>query len=120
MPAKPLIVILYEETEAEQQRENGVSLASKHEKQPVPDGFIGEIKPHALRGSVWKGIEIEVLNGVKQDDSHYGKAAQNVCDVHSGMAPLGIFWCHFGSFGLVNAAKLAIKSHILRFCRACF
>ena len=73
-----------EEAEAEEDGEDGVSLASKHEEEAVPDGAVGEVEPYALLGGVGKGVEVEVLDGVKQDDAHHGEAAKHVCYINAG------------------------------------
>ena len=79
-----------EEAEAEEDGEDGVSLAAKHEEEAVPDGSIGEVEPCALLGGVRKGVEVEVFDGVKQDDAHHGEAAEHVCYINAGRSRV----CH--------------------------
>ena len=59
--AQSLVVVLHEEAEAEQQRENGVCLAAEGEEERVPHATVDYGEPSA-RAWVGKLIEIEVLD----------------------------------------------------------
>ncbi len=82
----PLVVVLDEEAEAEQQREDGVGLAAQQEKEPVPHGAVRKGEPGALPRGVGIGGEVEVLDGVEQQDAHDGEAAQHVGHLHAPVA----------------------------------
>ena len=62
--AQPLVVVLDEEAETEEQCENGVCFPAKEEEHTVPDGFVAEVQPFALSCRVGEGVEIEMFDGM--------------------------------------------------------
>ncbi len=86
MSAHPLVVVLDEEAETEQQCEYRIGFAAEQEKQSVPDGTVGEIEPSALGRCVGEGIKVEMLYRVEQDDAHDGEAAEHIGHVDACVA----------------------------------
>ena len=70
-----MVVVLDEKAETEEQCENGVCFSAEEEEHAVPDGFVTEVQPLALSRSVGVGVEIEMFDGVQQNDAHYGYSA---------------------------------------------
>lgn len=106
-----LVVVLNEETETEQKCENGVGFSAESEEQTVPDGFVGEIEPCRLGVGRGEGVEVEMLDGVEQDDGQYGKAAEHVGHVDSGVA--AGFGGHFGNIRLLRFIILCVGCRFL-------
>lgn len=104
--AHALVIVLNEETETEQQGENGIGFSAESEEQPVPDGLVGEIQPCGLGVGRGEGVEVEMLDGVEQDDGQHGKAAEHVGHVDAGVAPG--FGCHFSKLCLFGFVILCV------------
>ena len=75
--------MLDEEAETEQHGEYGVCLAAEQEEQTVPDSLVAEVQEIALRRGVGKGIEVEMLDGMEQDNGQHREATQHVGGINA-------------------------------------
>ena len=76
-----LVVVLDEETQAEEQREYRVHLSGEQGEHPVPDKVVD--LPHEFRRRLGKHVEIHVLDEMDQHDAGNGEAAEHIRDLDS-------------------------------------
>ena len=88
-----VVVVLNEEAETEEEREDCICLASESEEKAIPDSAVKKGKPGATSCRIGKIVEIEVLDGVQQNYGEYCKAAEHIGGIDTRMTFDGI--CHF-------------------------
>jgi hypothetical protein len=76
-----LVVVHYEETQAEQHREDAIHLAGKEPCEDVGDCLVAGQGVDRRIGRK----DIEMLNGMEQDDADYGYAPEGVGHFDSGV-----------------------------------